>query len=139
LGVWLIGDSPPLCRDGHPAARDGDVRSRLAGQGQATKLLAVLGVLALVLTVVALVTGSLTLLLLVANIVVLWSVSTLRHFHRGQGSRCPRSSLRHRLWSRRRRISTSPKPAHRRPRWFAVACAQWLLLIQTKEGSEWPS
>ena len=48
--------------------------------GIATKLLAVLGIAALALAVLALVTGSLTpLSLLVADIVVLWALSTLRH------------------------------------------------------------
>src|SRR5512146_2025133 len=56
------------------------------GRGTATKLLATLGVLALVLAVLALATGSLTpLSLLVVDISVLWVVSTLRHF--GHGSR----------------------------------------------------
>jgi hypothetical protein len=54
------------------------------GRGAATRLLATLGVLALVLAVLALVTGSLTpLSLLVVDIVVLWAVSTVRHFSHG--------------------------------------------------------
>jgi hypothetical protein len=54
------------------------------GRGAATKLLAMLGVLALVLAVLALATGSLTpLSLLVVDIVVLWAASTLRHFSHG--------------------------------------------------------
>ncbi len=49
-------------------------------RGAATKLLAVLGVLALALAILALATGSLTpLSLLVADIVLLWLVSTARH------------------------------------------------------------
>ena len=49
-------------------------------KGIATNLLAALGVAALALAVLALVTGSLTpLSLLVADIVLLWAVSALRH------------------------------------------------------------
>jgi hypothetical protein len=58
------------------------------GRGGATKLLATLGVVALVLGVLALATGSLTpLSLLVVAIVVLWAVSTLRHLGHGHGTR----------------------------------------------------
>ena len=54
------------------------------GRGTATKLLAALGTLALVLAVLALVTGSLTpLSLLVVDIVLLWAASTLRHSAHG--------------------------------------------------------
>jgi hypothetical protein len=50
------------------------------GRGAATRLLAILGVLALVLAAIALATGSLTpLSLLVADIVLLWLGSTVRH------------------------------------------------------------
>lgn len=50
------------------------------GKGVGTKFLAILGALALALTVLALVTGSLTpLSLLVVDIVILWAASTLRH------------------------------------------------------------
>ena len=56
------------------------------GRGAATRLLATLGVIALVLAVLALLTGSLTpLSLLVVDIVVLWAASTVRHA--GHGSR----------------------------------------------------
>jgi hypothetical protein len=49
-------------------------------EGPATKVLAALGILALVLAGLALATGSLTpLSLLVADVVLLWAVSTLRH------------------------------------------------------------
>jgi hypothetical protein len=78
--VWLVGDSHRwaagvilllgvlTCGLGSP------------GHGAATRLLAMLGVTALVLGVLALATGSLTpLSLLVVDIVVLWAVSTLRH------------------------------------------------------------
>ena len=50
------------------------------GKDRATKLLAVLGVAALVLAVLAVATGSLTpLSLLVVDMVALWAISTLRH------------------------------------------------------------
>lgn len=53
-------------------------------KGAATTLLAALGVLALPLAVLALVTGSLTpLSLLVVDIVLLWALSTLRHAWHG--------------------------------------------------------
>ena len=87
--VWLVGDSHRwaagviavlgslTCGLGSPA------------RGAATKLLAILGTVALVLAVVALVTGSLTpLSLLVVDIVLLWAASTLRHSAHG-----PRPSL----------------------------------------------
>jgi len=87
--VWLVGDSHRwaagvilllgvvTCGLGSP------------GHGAATRVLATLGVLALVLGVLALVTASLTpLSLLVVDIVALWALSTLRHVgHR------PRMSL----------------------------------------------
>jgi hypothetical protein len=79
-GVPLIGDSHRwaagaivllgmlTCGQGSP------------GRGTATWLLATLGTAALVLAGLALATGSLTpLSLLVADIVVLWAASTLRH------------------------------------------------------------
>lgn len=82
--VWLVGDSHRwaagviavlgclACGLGSP------------GRGAATKLLATLGGLALVLAVLALVTGSLTpLSLLVVDIVLLWAASTLRHSAHG--------------------------------------------------------
>ena len=84
--VWLVGDSHRwaagvilvlgvlACGLGTPA------------RGRATSVLATLGVLALVLAVLALVTGSLTFLsLLIVDIVLLWGASTVRHF--GHGSR----------------------------------------------------
>jgi hypothetical protein len=50
------------------------------GKGAATKLLAILGSTALVLGVLALATGSLAALsLLVADVVALWTIATLRH------------------------------------------------------------
>lgn len=79
-GVWLVGHS-------HRWAAGAIVLLGMAtcglgspGKGTATKLLATLGVVALVLAVLALATGSLTALsLLVADIVLLWAASTLRH------------------------------------------------------------
>jgi hypothetical protein len=78
--VWLVGDSHRwaagvifvlgvlTCGLGSP------------GRGTTTRVLATLGMLALLLAVLALATGSLTpLSLLVIDIVVLWAVSTLRH------------------------------------------------------------
>ncbi len=78
--VWLIGDSHRwatgaifalgafTCGQGRPA------------KDKASMLLGVLGALALGLAVLALITGSLTpLSLLVADIVALWLVSTVRH------------------------------------------------------------
>jgi len=58
-------------------------------KGTGTRVLAALGILAFALAVLALVTGSLTpLSLLVADIVVLWAVSTLRH-----GGRAPQTPI----------------------------------------------
>jgi hypothetical protein len=79
-GVWLIGDS-------HRWAAGAIVLLGIAtcGQGSpgkdaATKVLAGLGVVALILAVLALVTGSLTpLSLLVVDIVALWTLTTVRH------------------------------------------------------------
>ena len=84
--VWLVGDShrwaagvifvlgAVTCGLGSP------------GRGAMTRLLATLGILALVLAVLALVTGSLTpLSLLVVDIVLLWAASTARHA--GHGSK----------------------------------------------------
>lgn len=89
--VWLVGDSHRwaagvilllgvlTCALGSP------------GQGATTRLLATLGMLALVLGVLALATGSLTLLsLLVLDIVLLWALSTLRHV--GHRPRAPLSA-----------------------------------------------
>ncbi len=78
--VWLIGDSRRwaagaivllgilTCAVGAPPER------------RLTRVLSVLGAVALVLSVVALVTGSLTVLsVLVADIVLLWAGATIRH------------------------------------------------------------
>ena len=57
------------------------------GKDRATKVLAMLGIAAFALGVLALATGSLTLLsLLVVDMVALWAVATLRHArHRAAG------------------------------------------------------
>ena len=69
---------PSLGRGGDLAPRGHDLRARLVGGAGEAQVAAFLGVLALVLAVLA--TGSLTpLSLLVADIVVLWAVSTLGH------------------------------------------------------------
>ena len=78
--VWLVGDSRRwaasaifllgvlTCGQGSP------------DRGLATKVCAMLSVLALVLAALAVATGSLTALsLLVTDIGVLWSISTVRH------------------------------------------------------------
>jgi hypothetical protein len=77
---WLVGESHRSA-----AAVIFVLGALTCGQGSpdrgiATKLCAVLGVIALALGVTAVATGSLTTLsLLVTDIVVLWGVSTLRH------------------------------------------------------------
>ena len=78
--VWLVGDSrrwavgailllgTMTCGLGSPS------------KGRMTKVLAALGIAALVLAMLAIATGSLTpLSLLVADIVALWAISTFRH------------------------------------------------------------
>jgi hypothetical protein len=78
--VWLIGDS-------HRWAAGAITLLGVAGCGLGspardalTKVLAVLGIAALVLAVLALVTGSLTpLSLLTVDIVLLWAASLVRH------------------------------------------------------------
>ena len=83
-GVWLVGDSRRWTAGAIALLGIGTCGLGSPSGGAATKLLATLGVLALVLAMLALVTGSLTpLSLLVADIVLLWAGSTLRHFHQG--------------------------------------------------------
>src|SRR5690242_760415 len=78
--VWLVGNSHRWAAGiiglfGIVACALGSPR-----RDAATRILAALGAVALVLAVVSLATGSLTpLSLLVADIVVLWLVSTVRH------------------------------------------------------------
>jgi hypothetical protein len=79
-GVWLIGDSrrwaaAAILLVGAVACSLGSPEN-----GPATRWLAALGILTLVLAGLALVTGSLTALsLLVTDTVILWAVSTIRH------------------------------------------------------------
>jgi uncharacterized membrane protein YphA (DoxX/SURF4 family) len=78
--VWLIGGNHRWAAGA--IALLGAVTCGLGSPGKdaATKVLAVLGIVAAVLAVLALVTGSLTpLSLLTLDIVVLWAVSTARH------------------------------------------------------------
>lgn len=85
-GVPLIGDSHRWAAGAILLLGIGTCAQGSPGKRAATKLLAMLGVLALVLAVVALVTGSLTpLSLLVVDIVVLWFASTVRHAAHGSG------------------------------------------------------
>ena len=77
--VWLIGDNH---RWAAAAILVLGILSCVQGEAEAmeTRLLPLLGTLALVLAIVALATGSLTpLSLLVLDIVVLWALSTVRH------------------------------------------------------------
>jgi hypothetical protein len=82
--VWLVGDSHRWAAAVISALGVLTCGLGSPGRGTATKLLATLGVVALVLAVLALVTGSLTpLSLLVVDIVLLWAASTLRHVGHG--------------------------------------------------------
>jgi hypothetical protein len=82
--VWLIGGSHRWAAAAIALLGMATCGLGSPGKGTATKLLSVLGVLAFVLAILALVTGSLTpLSLLVADIVVLWVASTLRHAFEG--------------------------------------------------------
>jgi hypothetical protein len=88
-GVWLIGSSHRWAAAAIALLGMATCGLGSPGKGTATKLLATLGVLAFVLAVLALATGSLTpLSLLVADIAVLWAASTLRH-----GWRPPRKAV----------------------------------------------
>ena len=79
-GVVLIGDSHRWAAGAIMLLGMATCARGTMEKGMATKLLAVLGVAALALAVLALATGSLTpLSLLVADIVLLWALSTLRH------------------------------------------------------------
>jgi hypothetical protein len=78
--VWLIGDSHRWAAGVITALGMMTCGFGSLAKGPVSKLLAVLGVAALVLAVLALATASLTpLSLLVVDIVVLWAVSTFRH------------------------------------------------------------
>lgn len=78
--VWLIGGSHRWAAGAILLLGMGTCALGTMETGLGTKILGFLGMLALVLAVLALVTGSLTpLSLLVADIVVLWAGSTFRH------------------------------------------------------------
>ena len=79
-GIWLVGDSRKWAAGVITLLGAATCTLGSPDKGSATKWLAMLGVLALVLAGVALATGSLTALsLLVADVVALWALSTIRH------------------------------------------------------------
>jgi hypothetical protein len=79
-GVWLIGDSRRWAAGAITLLGFATCALGSPSKGGATKFLAMLGILAFALAVLALATGSLTpLSLLVVDIVLLWALSTLRH------------------------------------------------------------
>jgi hypothetical protein len=79
-GVWLIGDSRRWAAGAIALLGMATCGLGTPGKDKATKFLATLGILAVVLAGLALATGSLTpLSLLVVDIVLLWALSTLRH------------------------------------------------------------
>lgn len=78
--VWLIGDSHRWAAGAIAVLGIATCALGTPGRGVPTVLLAGLGAAALTLAVLAVATGSLTALsLLVADIVLLWASSTLRH------------------------------------------------------------
>jgi hypothetical protein len=78
--VWLIGDSHRWAAGTIFALGALTCGLGSPSKGAVTKLLAVLGAIALALAILAIASGSLTpLSLLVVDIVLLWAVSTLRH------------------------------------------------------------
>lgn len=78
--VWLIGDSHRWAAGAIFALGALTCGLGSPSKDAVTKLLAVLGTIALVLAIIALLTGSLTpLSLLVVDIVLLWALSTVRH------------------------------------------------------------
>jgi len=78
--VWLVGDSRRWAAGAILLLGGLTCGLGSPGSDRLTRLLALLGVLALVLGVVALITASLTpLSLLVVDIVVLWALATFRH------------------------------------------------------------
>jgi hypothetical protein len=79
-GVWLIGDSHRWAAGAITLLGVMTCGLGSPDRGAGTKLPSILGVLAVVLAVVAMATGSLTpLSLLVVDNVALWAVATLRH------------------------------------------------------------
>ncbi len=78
--VWLVGGSHRWAAAGILLLGMATCSRGSMTAGMTTKVLATLGILALVLAVLALVTGSLMpLSLLVVDIVALWAASTFRH------------------------------------------------------------
>jgi hypothetical protein len=78
--VWLVGDSRRWATGAILLLGMATCALGSRGRDKMTVFLATLGVLALVLGVVSLVTASLTALsILVADIVLLWALSTARH------------------------------------------------------------
>jgi len=78
--VWLIGDSHRWAAGTIFALGALTCGLGSPSKGAVTKLLAVLGALALALAILAIASGSLTpLSLLVVDIVLLWAASSLRH------------------------------------------------------------
>lgn len=81
-GVPLVGDSHRWAAGVVGLLGMGTCALGSPAKDTMTRLLAALGVVALVLAVLAIATGSLTpLSLLVADIVLLWALSTVRHTH----------------------------------------------------------
>jgi hypothetical protein len=82
--VWLIGGSHRWAAGAIFVLGAFTCRLGSPGKDAATKVLMVLGIAALVLAVLAVITGSLTLLsLLVVDYALLWAVSLLRHAAHG--------------------------------------------------------
>jgi hypothetical protein len=80
--VWLIGGSHRWAAGAIALLGVFTCGLGSPGKDTATKVLAVLGIAAFVLAVLALVTGSLTpLSLLTLDIVLLWAASMIRHGH----------------------------------------------------------
>jgi hypothetical protein len=78
--VWLIGDSRRWAAGAISLLGIATCAQGSPEKGAGTRFLAALGMLAAVLAVVAIATGSLMpLSLLVADIVLLWALSTSRH------------------------------------------------------------
>jgi hypothetical protein len=78
--VWLVGGSHRWAAGAITMLGIAACGLGSPGNGAATRLLATLGVVAFFLSVLALATGSSTVLsLLVVDVVVLWAASTLRH------------------------------------------------------------
>jgi len=84
--VWLIGGSHRWAAGAIMLLGAFTCGLGSPGRDAATKVLAVLGIAAVVLAVLAIVTGSLTpLSLLVLDIVVLWAAATWRHVSHAPG------------------------------------------------------